>query len=54
MPNFYVLKVKTGATMIAGQTHMIAALSPKDMEGNTDQTRKVMVFVRADILSVGK
>ncbi|YCM45518.1 hypothetical protein V2O64_05730 [Verrucomicrobiaceae bacterium 227] len=54
MPTFYVLKVKTGTTLVAGQPLMVAALSPMDEEGNTDQSRKVMLFVRADILTVGK
>lgn len=54
MPTFYVLKVKTGTTLMAGQPQMVAALSPKDMEGNTNLTRKVMVFVRADILTLGQ
>ncbi|MDF1710787.1 MAG: hypothetical protein P1U90_01015 [Akkermansiaceae bacterium] len=54
MPTFYVLSVKTGTTLIAGQPSMVAALSPKDEKGNTDPSRKVMVFIRADILTVGK
>ena len=54
MPTFYVLRVTTGTTLIAGQTQMIAALSPKDEKGNTDPTRKIMVFVRADVLTIGK
>ena len=54
MPTFYVLSVKTGTTLVSGQAQMVAALSPKDENGATDSTRKIMVFVRADILTVGK
>lgn len=54
MPTFYVLALKTGATVVAGQPSMIGALSPKNDKGIMDPTRKVMVFVRADILTVGK
>jgi hypothetical protein len=30
---------------------MIAALSPQDEKGSTDLSRKIMLFVRADILT---
>ena len=54
MPTFYTLRMTTGTCLLAGQTQLIGAHSPKDEKGNTDQTRKIMVFVRADILTVGK
>ncbi|MEN8783135.1 MAG: hypothetical protein ABF379_02115 [Akkermansiaceae bacterium] len=54
MPSFYVLSIKTGATLRDGQPSMIGALSPKSDKGVVDQTRKIMVFTRADILTVGK
>ena len=54
MPTFYVLSVKTGATLIDGQPSMIGALSPESDKGTLDPTRKIMVFVRADVLTVGK
>jgi len=54
MPTFYVLRMTTGVTLVSGQPQMVGVLSPKDEKGNTDYTRKVMVFVRADILTVGK
>jgi len=31
---------------------MAGVLSPKDAEGATDPTRKVMVFVKCDVLTV--
>jgi hypothetical protein len=54
MPQFYVLSVKTGATLVGGQPTMVSVLSPQNDKGFTDSSRKVMVFVRADILTVGK
>ena len=54
MPRYYELGLKTGTTLLPGQPQMVAVQSPKDQEGNTDHTRKIMLFVRADILIVGK
>ncbi|MEN8866272.1 MAG: hypothetical protein ABF381_11890 [Akkermansiaceae bacterium] len=54
MPRFYSLSVKTGATLMSGQPAMIAALSPKNDKGITDSTRKIMLFLRADVLTIGK
>lgn len=53
-PRFYTMKCQTNITVIAGKYHMMTALSPHDEKGNPDPTRKVAVFVRADILLVGK
>lgn len=54
MPRFYSLSVKTAAVLMNGEPSMIAALSPKDENGITDPARKIMLFLRADILTVGK
>ena len=54
MPTFYVLTVKSGATVVAGEPSMVAALSPKSEKGVMDSSRKIMVFLRADIITVGK
>lgn len=54
MPQFYVLSVRTGASLINGQPTMVAAHSPKNEEGFTDSSRKIMLFMRADLLTVGK
>lgn len=53
-PLFYVLKTRLGATLRAGEPQMIAAHSPQDDKGMTDFSRKVMLFVRADIIHTGK
>lgn len=52
MPDFYTLRVNTAVTCIAGQYTFVSALSPKDDMGNSDMTRKVMVFVKCDVLAV--
>ena len=53
-PRFYVLKVRTGTTLVSGQAQMVAALSPQDEQGWMDSSRKVMTFLRGDIITVGK
>ncbi|SHI42440.1 hypothetical protein SAMN02745181_0091 [Rubritalea squalenifaciens DSM 18772] len=52
MPIMYTLRVNTGLTMVAGRYHLACCLSPKDKDGFPDPTRKVMMFVKADVLKV--
>lgn len=52
MPEIYKLSVTTAITCIDGQYNLVAVLSPKDQQGVTDPSRKVMVFVKCDILVV--
>lgn len=52
MPKIYSLRTTTALTCKEGQYVFAAALSPKDGEGTTDPSRKVMVFVKCDILVV--
>jgi hypothetical protein len=54
MPKFYRLAVNTGVVVADGQPTVVAALSPKDEHGLADLTQKVMVFVRCDVLEVGR
>lgn len=54
MPRFYILSVKTGVSVAAGQPHMVAGLSPRSEDGWMDSSRKVMTFIRADIITIGK
>lgn len=54
MPRFYILSVKTGVTVVSGQPHMVAGLSPKSEDGWMTSSRKVMTFIRADIITFGK
>ena len=51
-PRFYMLKTVTGATVITGQPHMLSAHSPQDKTGSYDPSRKIMLFVRADVITL--
>jgi hypothetical protein len=52
MPDIYTMRINTAITCIRGQYTFVAAQSPKDANGNVDMTRKVMVFVKCDVLPV--
>ena len=54
MPKFYVIRINTQVTLADGQYTMAASLSPKCKDGFPDFTRKLMVFVKADVLTVGR
>ena len=52
MPDFYVIRASTAVTTISGQYMLISVQSPKDAQGDADMTRKVVVLVKCDVLSV--
>ncbi len=52
MPFFYCVRMNTSITCIDGQYNFVGSLSPKDSKGVTDTTRKLMVFVKCDVLTV--
>lgn len=52
MPDIYTIRLNTALTCINGQYSLAGVVSPKDDKGNTDTSRKVMVFVKCDILVV--
>lgn len=52
MPDIYTLRLNTALTCISGQYTLAGVVSPKDAKGETDMTRKVMVFVKCDVLVV--
>ncbi len=52
MPDFYTMETNTSVTCIAGQYHLVGVLSPRNAEGKLDSERKVMVFVKCDVLPV--
>jgi len=52
MPDFHVLRLSTAITCINGQYTMTGVVSPKNDKGDTDMTRKVMTFVKCDVISV--
>lgn len=54
MPKFYKLSINTSITCIAGQYVMVGALSPKDEKGEVDRDRKIMIFVKCDVLAAAQ
>ncbi len=54
MPTMYTVRVNTSVTLADGQYTLVAGLSPKGKDGHPDFTRKLMVFVKADVLTVGR
>lgn len=54
MPTFYALSLNTAVTLTEGHFMLAAALSPKSKEGNPDFTRKLMLFVKADVVATGR
>lgn len=52
MPDIYTLRVNTSISCVKGHYTLVCAQSPKDAKGDTDTTRKVMVFVKCDVLTV--
>lgn len=52
MPDFYSLRLNTNICCINGQYAFAGALSPKNDKGDVDMTRKLMVFVKCDVLEV--
>lgn len=54
MPKFYKVSVNTSVTLADGRPMLVAAVSPKDDKGLPDFTRKLMVFVKADVITTGR
>ena len=54
MPLFYSLRVSTGVTTIDGQYRLLGVVSPKGDDGELDRTRKVMLFVKCDVVAIGE
>lgn len=50
MPTFYTLRINTEAILTDGHLMLAAALSPKTKDGVPDFTRKLMIFVKADVI----
>ena len=53
MPTFYAIRINTTATLASGHYQLCGALSPKNKEGKPDFSRKLMVFVKADVITTG-
>ncbi len=54
MPTFRTYRINTSITVIKGQYHMAAALTPQNENNETDSSKKLLVFVKSDILNVKK
>lgn len=54
MPDFYTMRINTSVILAKGQATLIGVLSPKDKNGAIDPSRKLMAFVKADIVAPGK
>ena len=54
MPDIYTLRVTTAAALANNQPCLLAALSPKNDKGDADFSRKVLVFVRCNIIFIGR
>lgn len=51
MPNFYTVRLSTAITTYTGQYYMVGALTPSDDKGKRDPSRKIMLFVKCDIIA---
>ena len=54
MPIMYTVRLNTAVTLATGRYTLLAALSPKNKDGFPDSTRKLMVFVKADVAAPGR
>lgn len=52
MPKIYSARITTALTCKEGQYVLAGVVSPKDAEGTTDLSRKLMIFVKCDTLIV--
>jgi hypothetical protein len=52
VPEFYSLRTASALMVKDGTYSLAAVLSPKDQEGHADLGRKVMMFVKCDVLVV--
>jgi len=50
MPTFYKIGINTTVTAADGQFLMIGAMSPKGEKGHIDTTRKLIVFLKGDVI----
>lgn len=50
MPKFYVMRFHTTVSLAYGQIMLVAAQTPNDKDGSPDPSRKLMVFVKADVI----
>lgn len=54
MPLFYSLRMSTGLTMRDGQYRFAGLLTPPGEDGEADRKRKVMMFLKCDVVAIGE
>ncbi len=54
MPIYYTERIKSQYTLQRGKPTLIAVLTPPDENGKADRTRKHLLFLRVDVMVVGK
>ncbi len=54
VPRFYTGRLTTSTTLETGKPQMVGVISPKGKDGAPDTKRKLMVFVRCEVLTVGR
>lgn len=52
MPDIYTLRLHTELTCVSGQYNFVGVHSPRNDKGEADMSRKLMVFVKCDVLQV--
>jgi hypothetical protein len=50
MPTMYAVRLNTTVTLANGKPLLAGALTPRNDQGIPDTSRKLMVFVKADVL----
>lgn len=53
MPIFFSQEVFTGLALINGEYSLAATMSARTEDGKPDNQRKILLFVRADVLKIG-
>lgn len=54
MPLFYTMRMSTGLTLQDGQYRFAGLHSPPAEDGEVDRKRKVMLFVKCDLIAIGE
>ena len=54
MPLFYSMRVSTGLTVRDGQYRFAGVHSPPNAEGEVERSKKIMVFAKCDLLTIGE
>lgn len=54
MPSFYKVSINTAVVLVTGEPFLAGAVSPKDEKGDADFSKKVLIFVRADVVTAGR